>query len=160
MGFDILYEFKVGLNAYLQNTHPSNPIRSLADVIKFNTDHPDRMLKYGQKLLEMAEETSGTLTEPEYILTLDQDLRLSRDEGIDHALKEHQLDAIMFGGDRGSVIAARAGYPTVIVPAGFVPNGEPFGVSFTGTAFCEAVLLKIAYAFEQAAPHRKPPKIR
>ncbi|WP_144463639.1 amidase family protein [Siminovitchia fortis] len=160
-GFDIFtYEFKVGLNAYLQNTHPSNPIRSLADVIKFNADHPDRMLKYGQKLLEMAEETSGTLTEPEYILTLDQDLRLSREEGIDHALKEHQLDAIMFGGDRGSVIAARAGYPTVIVPAGFVPNGEPFGVSFTGTAFSEAVLLKIAYAFEQAAPHRKPPKIR
>ncbi|GIN98233.1 amidase [Siminovitchia terrae] len=159
-GFDIFtYEFKVGLNAYLQETPPSNQIRSLADVIRFNETNSDSMLKYGQKLLEMSEETRGTLTEPEYHLTLGQDLLLSREEGIDHALKEHRLDAIFFGGDRGSVIAARAGYPTVIVPAGFVPNGEPFGVSFTGTAFSEALLLKIAYAFEQATHHRKSPEI-
>lgn len=158
-GFDLFtYEFKAGLNAYLQGTRLPNQIRSLADIIRFNEAYPDKMLKYGQKLLEMSEETSGTLTEPEYILALEQDLRLSREEGIDHALNEYRLDAIFFGGDRGSVIAARAGYPTVIVPAGFVPNGEPFGVSFTGTAFSESVLLKIAYVFEQATHLRKPPK--
>ncbi|RST72338.1 amidase [Siminovitchia acidinfaciens] len=158
--FDIFaYEFKASLNAYLQGTPQSNQIRSLADVIRFNEADPDMMLKYGQKLLELSEATSGTLTEQEYIFTLEEDLRLSREEGIDYAMNEYGLDALFFGGDRGSVISARAGYPTVIVPAGFIPNGEPFGVSFAGTAFSEPTLLKIAYAFEQATQHRKPPVI-
>ncbi|MCJ7841998.1 hypothetical protein MUB24_14025 [Lederbergia sp. NSJ-179] len=64
------------------------------------------------------------------------------------------------GGDRGSDIAAKAGYPTVIVPAGYSPSGEPFGVSFTGTAFSEESLLKIAYAFEQETKHREAPVMK
>lgn len=158
--FDIFtYEFKFGLNTYLQGTSLSNRIRSLADVIRFNEAHPDRMLKYGQKLLKLSEATSGTLTERNYMFTLEEDLRLSRDKGIDYAIKKYGLDAIFFGGDRGSVISARAGYPTVIVPAGVIPNGEPFGVSFSGTAFSEATLLKIAYAYEVTTQHRKSPTI-
>ena len=159
-GFDILtYEFKPDLNAYLQASDSSNKVRSLAELIEFNNEHPDEMLKYGQKLLIQSEETSGTLREAEYIHTLESDLYLSREQGIDYALQEYELDAILFPGDRGSVIAARAGYPSVIVPAGFIPNGEPFGVMFTGTAFSEQTLLKIAYGFEQATKHRRDPKL-
>ncbi|MFD1707779.1 amidase family protein [Siminovitchia sediminis] len=158
--FDIFtYEFKVNLNVYLQQTSPTNRVRSLAEVIRYNEEDPERMLKYGQVLLKLSESTSGTLTEPDYLNKLEEDFRLARNEGIDYAIKKHQLDAIFFGGDRGSVISARAGYPTVIVPAGYIPNGEPFGVSFTGTAFSEEKLLQIAYAFEQATHHRKPPKL-
>lgn len=154
-----LYEFKAGINAYLHFTHSSNPIRSLADVIQFNEDNPDEMLKYGQNLLLQSQETSGRLIEPEYVFSLERDRWLSRERGIDYALKEYKLDAIVFSGDRGREIAALAGYPTVIVPAGFYPSGEPYGISFTGTAFCEETLLKIAYTFEQFTNHRMPPKL-
>ncbi len=159
-GLEILtYEFKVDLNAYLQATPPSNKLRSLSDVIAFNYEHRDTMLKYGQKLLLAAEKTSGTLREAEYIYALEKELYLSREKGIDYALEKYELDAVLFPGDRGSTIAAKAGYPSVILPAGFVPNGEPFGIMFTGTAFSEQTLLKIAYAFEQATKHRQIPKI-
>ncbi|MEK3890178.1 amidase family protein [Bacillus sp. FSL K6-3431] len=155
----LIHEFKSDLNAYLQATTHSNKIRSLADVILYNNDHPDEMLKYGQKLLEASEKTSGTLLEMEYIHTLEKELYLSREQGIDYALQKYKLDAILFAGDRGSDIAAKAGYPSVIVPAGFIPNGEPFGIMFTGTSFSEQILLKIAYAFEQATKHRQAPKL-
>ncbi|MBS4209255.1 amidase family protein [Bacillus sp. FJAT-50079] len=157
-GFEILtYEFKPSLNAYLKDTASMNQIRSLEDVIAFNHKYPQETLTYGQKLLEAAEKLSGTLVEEEYIRILERDSYLSRKRGIDYALQKDRLDAIVFAGDRGSVIAARAGYPSVIVPAGFIPNGEPFGIMFTGTAFSEKTLLKIAYAFEQATKHRRPP---
>lgn len=160
-GYNVLvYEFKPDLNAYLRTTSSSNENRSLADIIAFNYKNPKAMLKYGQKLLIDSEETSGTLLEKEYIDALEKDQYLAREQGIDFALKQHNLDAIFFGGDRGSEIAAKAGYPTVIVPAGYIPNGEPFGVSFTGTAFTEETLLKIAYAFEQATKHRKAPVLK
>ncbi|MBS4198297.1 amidase [Bacillus sp. FJAT-49732] len=160
-GYEILlYEFKPDLNTYLSSTAPNNKIRSLADVIAFNYKHPKAMLKYGQKLLVASEDTSGTLLEKEYIEALEKDQYLSRDQGIDFALKQNNLDAIFFGGDRGSEIAAKAGYPTVIVPTGYTPNGEPFGVSFTGTAYSEEILLKISYAFEQTNKHRKAPVLK
>lgn len=160
-GYEVLtYEFKPDLNAYLRATSHSNEIRSLADVIAFNYRYPKTMLKYGQKLLLESEDTSGTLLEKEYISALEKDQYLSREQGIDNALKKHNLDAIFFGGDRGSGIAAKAGYPTVIVPIGYTPKGEPFGVSFTGTAFSEESLLKIAYAFEQATKSRQAPVLK
>lgn len=159
-GLEILtYEFKPNLNAYLGKTASSNSIRSLADLISYNNKHPEKMLKYDQKLLVASEETSGSLVEAEYLHILERDQYLAREQGIDYALKENQLDAIMFGGDRGSGIAAKAGYPTVIVPTGYIPNGEPFGISFSGTAYSEEVLLKIAYAYEQATKLRRAPHL-
>ncbi|MED4936031.1 amidase, partial [Heyndrickxia coagulans] len=59
----------------------------------------------------------------------------------------------------GCEIAAKAGYPSVTVPAGFAENGEPFGITFTAGAFSEPLLIRFAYAYEQATKHRKPPAI-
>jgi amidase len=56
-----------------------------------------------------------------------------------------------------STAAAVAGYPSITVPAGFV-FGLPVGISFFGRAWSEPVLLRLAYAFEQATKHRKPPR--
>ena len=99
-----------------------------------------------------------------------KDLRLSRAEGLDAVFKEHHLDAVLFPGGNGAGIAAKAGYPTVIVPFGQVPNAptppfpegfaaqpSPFGVSFTGPACSEPRLIALAYAFEQAGKRRVPP---
>jgi amidase len=88
-------------------------------------------------------------------------------------MKAQRLDAILFPGASGAAIAARPGYPTVMVPFGMVPNTQggpfppgfdpkpaPFGVSFTGMACSEPNLLKMAYAFEQATKRRvKPPSV-
>ena len=101
-----------------------------------------------------------------------KDIRLAATTGIDAAMKTHQLDALLFPGGGGASIAARPGYPTVIVPFGQVPNAptpkfpdgfdakpSPYGVAFTGMACSEPRLIALAYAFEQATKKRVAPKL-
>jgi amidase len=71
---------------------------------------------------------------------------------------------VLFPGAAGAAIAAKAGYPSVQVPAGFVSGvggketpDYPFGATFTGRAWSERTLLRIAYAFEQATQKRRLP---
>jgi amidase len=155
----LVYEFKTDLNAYLRNVDPTLGIRSLADVIRFNEENPEKMLKYGQKIMLEAEQTSGTLTEAEYLQSLEQDQYLSTEQGIDAALEEHDLDAIVFPNNFGAGIPAKAGYPSVTVPAGYSSDNGPVGITFTGTAFSEPALIEMAYAFEQKTKLRVPPNL-
>jgi amidase len=153
----LVYEFKPDLNAYLAGLDTQVPVHSMREVIEFNERDPERMLRYGQTLMIAAEKTGGTLEEPEYIERRELDLRLSRTEGIDKVMEERQLDAILFPNNLGAGIAAKAGYPSITVPAGYTTSGRPVGATFTAKAFQEAVLIKLAYAYEQATRHRKPP---
>ncbi|PLR96069.1 amidase family protein [Bacillus sp. T33-2] len=156
--YDVLtYEFKADLNAYLNKLDPKLNIRSLADVIKFNNENSGRTLKYGQSILMESDETSGTLTDEKYIKVLERDMYLSTEQGIDFVLKEHSLDAVVFPHYFGCAIPAKAGYPSITVPAGFTPDGEPAGITFTGTAYSEPTLIKLAYSFEQDTRARKAP---
>lgn len=83
-GYKVLsYEFKADLNAYLNRLAPNVPVRTLADVIAFNYEHGEKMLKYGQEVLLESEATSGTLTEPEYLEELEYNLYMAREQGID-----------------------------------------------------------------------------
>jgi amidase len=171
----MLYEFKDGLNKYFASLGPNAPIKSLADLIAFNEAHSDTELKYfGQETLIEAEK-KGPLTEQAYLDAKEKCRRLSRDEGIDAAMDEHRLDALVApsGGpghrtdliygnrDTGgsSTYPAVAGYPSITVPAGFL-QGMPFGISFFGRAWSEPVLLKLAYSFEQATQVRRAPEFR
>jgi amidase len=172
--FDLLlYEFKADLNAYLSQLKPNVAVRSLADVIAFNTKNASRELRYfGQEIMEQAQK-KGPLTEKKYLSTLASNRRLMGAQGIDATMTKHKLDALiaptqgpaglidLVNGDPGgggsfTSPAAVAGYPHVTVPMGFV-RGLPVGLSFVGRAWSEATLLKFAYAFEQAAPARKKP---
>lgn len=156
--YDVLtYEFKPDLNAYLNRLHPSISIRTLADLIEFNKQNEEKMLKYGQAVLLEAEETSGTLTEKAYVEALEFDHYHSTMQGIDYALEKYELDAIVFPSDEGCQISAKAGYPTIAVPAGYTPEGEPVGITFAGTAYSEPFLIQIAYAYEQMTGFRKAP---
>ncbi|MBT2687449.1 amidase [Bacillus sp. ISL-47] len=156
--YDVLtYEFKADLNAYLRTVAPHLNIRSLADVIEFNEKNSGKTLKYGQTILTESEETSGNLTEKAYISSLEKDIYLSTEQGIDHVMQEHQLDAIVFPNNFGAGIPAKAGYPSITVPAGYTPEGEPVGMTFTGLAYSEPTLIKLAYAYEQATKKRKAP---
>ena len=81
--------------------------------------------------------------------------------GLDAYMDRHHLDAVLFPGAAGAAIAAKAGYPSIQVPAGFVGGMGapvcPFGATFTGQAWSEPILLRLAYAFEQATLARRPP---
>lgn len=164
------YEFKKYVNDYLANVDPSLPVHSLAEVIAYNEAHADIALKYGQDTLIWAEETSGSLTEKEYMESKRKNKERAGAMGIDHVLREHQLDALLFlGNEYGPDLAARAGYPSVTVPGGYAEHGiiapggyntkGPQGITFIGTAYSEPVLIQLAYGFEQATKHRVPPKL-
>ncbi|WP_046228437.1 amidase family protein [Paenibacillus dauci] len=164
------YEFKYALNNYLSRLAEHIPVHSLAEVIAFNEQHAEKTLKYGQGTLIWAEETSGTLTEQEYLDSLSYNREMAGEKGIDYALNQHKLDALLFlGGEGGSDLAARAGYPIITVPGGYAEEGViapggyitkgPQGISFVGTAWSESVLIQIAYGFEQATGHRVAPEI-
>lgn len=157
-GYDVLtYEFKPDLNAYLSQLHPSVKVRNLTQLIAFNKHHLERTLKYGQAVLLESEATSGTLTEKQYIQALEHDQYMSKEQGIDYTLNKYDVSALVFPHDHGSAIAAIAGYPSITVPAGYTTEGEPFGITFTGTAYSEATLIPLAYGFEQGTKVRKPP---
>lgn len=169
----LLYEFKAGLNRYLQGLGDDAPVRSLAEIIEFNERNREKEMPFfGQEILIQAQE-KGPLDEPAYLEALEKCGRLSRDEGIDAVMNEHRLDALvapttgpahkidLVYGDRGtggsSSPAAVAGYPSITLPAGYV-FGLPVGISFFGRAFTEPTLLKLAFAFEQATQVRHVPK--
>jgi amidase len=159
-----VYELKHDLNAYLPEWLTATAIHSIADIIAFNEAHADRALRFGQDIFLAAEATRGDLSEPEYAAARASDLRSSRTLGLDAYMDRHRLDAVLFPGAAGAAIAAKAGYPSVQVPAGFVsgfagkPSPDyPLGATFAGRAWSEPVLLRVAYAFEQATQARRPP---
>ena len=169
----LLYEFKADLNAYLAGLGPQAPVHSLKEIIEFNEQHAAQVMPYfGQERMLQAE-AKGPLTDEAYLKALETNHRLSREEGIDAALRQHNLDALvapsgapawltdLVNGDLysgGGVSApAVAGYPHITVPAGYI-SGLPVGISFFGGAYQEPVLLRLAFAFEQALPVRQPPR--
>ena len=159
-----LYELKRDLNLYLRDWAAGTGIRSMADIIAFNQAHADRALRFGQDLFLAAEATRGDLSELEYRSARAMDLLAAKERGGDAYLSRHDLDAVVFPGSAGAAIAAKAGYPSVLVPAGFINRvGDretpdfPLGLTFAGRAWSEATLLRLAYAYEQAANARRMP---
>lgn len=153
----LVYEFKAALNAYLAQLSSAVPVHSLRDVIAYNEEHAEAALKYGQTILIESEATSGTLTETDYLQNRLEDLRMSRTEGLDSVIQEYKLDAILFPANYGAAIAAKAGYPSVCVPAGYTKEGVPLGATFTGLAYSEPTLIRLAHSYEQISKHRVPP---
>jgi len=166
----LIYEFKRDLNAYLA-TRTGVPVHTLADVIAFNLAHASQELQYfGQEFLELAEQE--IFTQQEYEDALVRGHELAGKNGIDAILAQEHLDALvaptgspswptdLVNGDHflgaSSGPAAVAGYPIINVPAGFA-FGLPLGISFMGTAFSEAKLIKLASGFEAATHARRPP---
>ena len=168
----LLHEFAPGLAAYLKNYAPHAPVKNMADVIAFNEKHAAKEMPYFKQEHLVAAAAKPGLDAREYREALANDLRYSREEGIDQVLKEHKLDALVaptggpawltdyingdhYGGSF-STPAAVAGYPHITVPAGFT-RGLPVGISFVGTAWTEASLIGMAYAYEQASKRRRAP---
>ncbi|WP_312015273.1 amidase family protein [Bradyrhizobium liaoningense] len=159
-----LYELKRDLNLYLRDWATNTKVRSIADIVAFNAANAERALRFGQDNFLAANMTRGDLREREYKAALAMDLLSARTRGMDAYMNQHKLDAVLFPGSGGAAIAARAGYPSVMVPCGLVCGVDgkdtpdyPLGITFAGRAWSEHKLLRLAYAYEQASNMRKPP---
>jgi amidase len=166
------YGMKRDFNAWLASLGPSAPIKTLADLRAFNLAHAQRnAIKYGQANLDVSDEMDVTRDRAKWEADRQKDIRLGGTHGIKEAIDNNKLDALLFPAASGAGIAAKPGYPTVIVPYALVPNAPPnapfpegfnakpapYGVSFTGVACSEPRLIELAYAFEQATKKRVPP---
>jgi amidase len=153
-------EFKHSVENYLYNLPAQLPVHNLNELIEWNERNSEKALKYGQDMLNYRSQLDKPLNHSEYIVESISDLYYSQNIGIDHALEKYGLDAILFPAYVGADLSARAGYPTIAVPAGFQENGRAFGITFAGTAFSEPTLIRIAFAFEQQTKHRKMPALK
>jgi len=165
------YGMKRDFNAWLATLGPSAPVKSLTELREWNITHTTAgAIRYGQSQLDISDEMDVEGDRARYEADRAKDILLAGTEGIDQVMKADHLDALLFPGAGGAAIAAKPGYPTVIVPFGMVPNAptppfpngfdakpQPFGVAFTGMACSEPKLLGMAYAFEQATKRRVPP---
>jgi amidase len=165
------YGFKRDFNAWLDSLGDASRIDSLTELIAFNLANADRnAIRYEQARLDISEEMDLAADAARYAADRARDILLTATNGIDATMRAGDFDALLFGGSSSAGLAARPGYPTVIVPFGFIPNEPtpplpdgfnagpvPYGISFTGSAFQEATLIKLAYAFEQATKRRESP---
>jgi len=176
------YGMKRDFNNWLKALGPNAPVKTLTQLRQWNVAHQRAgAIKYGQAQLDISDEMDVRLDRERYQADREKDLMLTATQGIDAVVKQHNLDALLFPGASGAAIAAKPGYPTVIVPFGFVPNrpfggggpgggapaaafpegfdpkASPYGVSFTGLACSEPRLIELGYAFEQATKRRVPP---
>jgi amidase len=171
----LLYEFKTDLNKYLAALGPTARVHSLSDLIAFNTREAAREMPFFGQELFLSAQKKGSLATPAYRAALAKCRALARAQGIDLVMRQHRLDALvaptggpawttdLVNGDHftgaSSTPAAVAGYPSITVPAGNA-FGLPVGMSFIGTAWTEPKLIALAYAYEQATKHRKPPTLK
>ena len=167
------YGMKRDFNVWLASLGAAAPVKTLTELRAWNRAHESAgTLKYGQAQLDISDEMDVERDRARYRRDREKDVALSGRDGIDAALRTYKLDALLFPSNFGALLAARPGYPTVIVPfgtvaanplpplpGGFNPRPSPFGVSFTAGPCSEGRLIALAYAFEQATKRRLPPPL-
>ncbi|WP_339278730.1 amidase family protein [Paenibacillus sp. FSL W8-1187] len=166
----LYYDFKQDIEHYLSSQ--KNPIvasdkqtviKSLQDVIDYNKKNLS-VLKYGQSILEESvayDMTPGSADYASYEKDRAADIAYSRKNGINYLLDKYKLDALIGLNGATTGIAAKAGYPSITLPASYRTaegsNGEPVNLQITGDAFTEEQLIQMGYAFEQATHARIAP---
>jgi amidase len=165
------YGMKRDFNLWLKTLGASAPVKTLTELRQWNLSHQKAgAIKFGQSRLDISDEMDLETDRARNEADVKKDAALSRAAGIDGVLKAHNLDAILTPGGLGAGLAARAGYPIIVVPyamvanaptpafpAGFDAKPAPFGVGFTGAQCSEPKLIELAYAFEQATKKRVSP---
>ena len=165
------YGMKRDFNKWLASLGPAAPLKTLTALREWNITHTKAgAIRYGQSNLDISDEMDVEADRVRYEADRARDIALAGTHGIDEAMKANNLDALLFPGASGAAIAAKPGYPTVIVPFGFVPNAPkpgfpdgfdakpgPLGVSFTGMACSEPRLIELAYGFERTTKRRVAP---
>jgi amidase len=168
------YGMKRDFNTWLKSLGDRAPVKSLSELRQWNMMHQRAgAIKYGQQNLDISDEMDVQADLLRYESDRRKDTLLAGTRGLDAAMRNNRLDALLFPGVSSANIAARVGYPSVTVPwdllavptpagpnafpAGFTPAPAPFNVTFTGLACSEPRLISLAYAFEQATKKRHAP---
>ncbi len=165
------YGMKRDFNAYLTALGPSAPVKSLAELRAFNAAHTRaNAIRYGQSNLDISDEVDLEQDRARYEADRVRDVTLAGDRGFKAAIEANRLDALFFPGWNVSNLAARPGYPEIVVPigmvapgnaaafpAGFDPKPSPYSAAFVGLPCTEPRLIELAFAFEQATKKRIPP---
>ena len=159
-----LYELKPALNAYLAASNA--PVKSLEEIIASGKFHPnirDSLTK--AESLEMDDSYRQRLQKRTELQQ--RVIKLMADERLDAIVFPHQKRLVVPIGEtqveRNGALGAVTGFPSIVVPAGFsspTPTatiGVPVGIEFLGRPWSEKLLLEIAYSYEQATKHRRPP---
>lgn len=167
----VKYGMKRDFNKWLATLGPGAPVKTLTELREWNIQHTAAgAIRYGESRLDISDEMDVETDRARYEADRAKDIDLAGSRGIDATMKANHLDALLFPGASSASIAAKPGYPTVIVPFGMVPNApdppfpagfnakpQPYGVGFTGMACSEPRLIELAYSFEQATKRRASP---
>jgi len=158
--------FRTDLEDYLASLGAAAPVTTLKQIIDSGSFHPDLAadLKYFQRQ-PPPDQHDECLASARNRESLRRSVRA--------LLAEHRLDALAYPtwsnaprligdlntphGDNSQHVAPHTGFPAITVPMGYVHEGLPTGLQLTGDAFSEPTLIRLAYAFEQATRHRRPP---
>ena len=117
------YGMKRDFNAWLASLGPRSPVKTLTELREWNLAHrAEGAIKYGQAQLDNSDEVDLERDRARYLADRATDVRVTGAEGIDAVMKRERLDALVFVGSTGAAVAAKPGYPTVIVPFALVPN--------------------------------------
>jgi len=162
------YGMKRDFNLWLATLGASAPVKTLSELRQWNAAHQGQgAIRYGQGRLDTADAVDLEKEEARYLKNREEDLQLTRQEGLGALIAAHKLDAVMFPESGGANYATKAGYPIVVVPFSMVMNYadgakgaqdkvRPYGVSFVGGHCEDPKIVGIAYAFEQATRKRIP----
>lgn len=151
------YEFARDLDAYLARLPAGAPVRTMAELAAWNEAHAAEALKFGQAHVLTALAVDHEKERSAYEAHRARDREVAGPHGIDATLQIADAAAVVMLGPHGCGIAARAGYPSLVVPAGYRPVGRsPVGVTLLGPAGGEGLLLGLAFAYEQASRARRP----
>ena len=157
----IRQDFKFDFNSYLAS-RPAAPVRSLAELFASGKFHPTLKERLS---IAMELESRDTKEYFEHLVKRDT-VRAA----ILKAMADNRLDAIAYPTIRRKAnligqaqlgtncrLSSNSGLPAISVPGGFTPDGLPVGLELLGRAWSEPQLIKLAYAYEQATQHRRPP---
>ena len=142
------YEFKFGINNYLHSMNNPKIPQSLGEIIEHNKSRADIALKYGQdNLIDVNENTSGTMCEPEYLVALAK--RGAAISIFDALFSNNKIDVFfMLAGNSGW--AAATGFPCMTIPIGKTSKGLPIGSYFVARQYAENTLFNLTYEIEKA----------
>ncbi len=151
------HEFARDVDAYLARLPAGAPIRTLAELAAWNEQHEGAALKYGQAHVLTALAVDHEAERAAHEAYRARDRAVAGEQGIDAALRAAGAAAVVLPGPYGCGVAARAGYPSLVVPAGYTRGGRaPVGLTFLGPAGAEGLLIGLAAAFERATRARRP----
>ncbi len=163
-------QFKHDLNAYLAGLRDKAPMHTLDDIIKSRRFHPSiqQRLESAQASDDVPGASPGCRARDEF--------RDKLRAGVLKVMDDQHLDALIYptwsnpprligdlntpGGDNNQLFAPSTGFPAITVPMGYTRRDTlPAGLQFFGRAWSEAALLALAYSYEQATHHRRPPPV-